>query len=315
MLGDLSCGQRRAVDGGLVDIGLDIGVGGLAVDPAEGVPADAPVAGVALSLGHGAVEGGEIAVHVEHGASGGAHGGHDVVPLPVVVALGSRDGRQLARVEHEAERAVITHVHHAVAAPRLVGRGGAVAHDLPARGRGRADPRLHGERGGSLGGDASRGMRLVRAVRGQAQRGSRAQDGLASALVGLAADRQITLGHEVLGLVAVGLVEGPVVGGTVGQDASTVLAQALALTGLDRHPVRDRGGPPLVSHLDPIAVGGSRVDDVGGAEIGALPEAGAHRLAGDRLAVHGVAVDVVGQGLVVPVPVGLEGQGDDPGAR
>ena len=59
----------------------------------------------------------------------------------------------------------------------------------------------------------------------------------------------------------------------------------------------------------------SGLDDVGGAEVGALPEAGGRRLTGDRLTVHVVAVDVVGQGLVIPVPVGLEGQGDDPGAR
>ena len=104
-------------------------------------------------------------------------------------------------------------------------------------------------------------------------------------------------------------------GGAVGQDAGAVLAQALALSGFDRHPVRDRGGPPLVGHLDPVAVRASRLDDVGGAQIGALPEAGGRGLTGDRLTVHGVTVDVVGQGLVVPVPVGLEGQGDDPGAR
>ena len=104
-------------------------------------------------------------------------------------------------------------------------------------------------------------------------------------------------------------------GGAVGQDAGAVLAQALALSGFDRHPVRDRGGPPLVGHLDPVAVRASRLDDVGGAQIGALPEAGGRGLTGDRLTVHGVAVDVVGQGLVVPVPVGLEGQGDDACAR
>ena len=104
-------------------------------------------------------------------------------------------------------------------------------------------------------------------------------------------------------------------GGAVGQHPGAVLAQALTLSGLDRHPVRDRGGPPLVGHLDPVAVRASGLDDVGGAEVGALPEAGGRRLTGDRLTVHVVAVDVVGQGLVIPVPVGLEGQGDDPGAR
>ena len=117
VLGDLAGGQRRAVDGGLVDVGLDVGVGGLAVDTVERVSADAPVPGVALTGGHGGIEGGEIAVHVEHGAGGRTHGGHDVVPLAVVVALGRGDGGQPARVEHEAERAVVAHVHQAVTAP------------------------------------------------------------------------------------------------------------------------------------------------------------------------------------------------------
>ena len=51
---------------------------------------------------------------MKHGASGRAHGGHDVVPLAVVVVLGGGDGGQLARVKHETECPIVAHVQHAV---------------------------------------------------------------------------------------------------------------------------------------------------------------------------------------------------------
>ena len=58
---------------------------------------------------------------------------------------------------------------------------------------------------------------------------------------------------------------------------------------------------------------GAGIDGVGGGELRQLPEARRDRLGRHRLGVGGIAVDLVGQGLVVTIPVGLEGQRHDTG--
>ena len=55
------------------------------------------------------------------------------------------------------------------------------------------------------------------------------------------------------------------------------------------------------------------LDGVAGAELGQVPEAGRDRLSRHRLGVGGVAVDLVGQLLIVTIPVGREGEVDDTG--
>ncbi len=141
---DVGAREGGRVDRHLGDVAGQVVAPGLVGPAAEVVAADAPVARVVLAPGRVRALAGELAVDEQLHALR-AHGGDDLVPLPVVEPGGRAQRLGRAGVDAEEDPAVVVEVDHAVVVARRARVAAAEADDLAARGGGRLDPRLHAE--------------------------------------------------------------------------------------------------------------------------------------------------------------------------
>ncbi len=317
VVADLLGGQRCRIQRDVVDQAGEVVARGPVRPAGEVVPADPPHARVGARRGDVGAVADSLAVDVERGPPGPVERGDHVVPLVVVVGGLAGDHLVAARGDAEVEATVVGQVDLAVARRAGVAVGVAEAQQLATRGGGGAEPQLLAEdRGGGLVVPVGRAddprvagpVEVERRVTVAGQRAGLAQRDPAEVLLRAVADLVVDARR------AVGLAQTPVAHRVAGPHRLGVGAADLTGRRRDGDVVGHALVAERVDRADPVAVGRARHD--GGVDEGHPGPDPLHGVLGrgeDRGGVVAVAVDLVGQPLVVAVPVGPPGHPDLPG--